>query len=281
LSAQALLHDWLKNRLAPPGFAWLAEKSAALATGAPEKTLFTSFSSCVRYSGKAPLSLDAPALQAAREAVPGWNPSDWTCDQAARIYLLLSLPPGPASAKSMDQLWQTADVSEAVALQKAMAVLANPEGQLPRAREALRSNIQEVFAAITLRNPYPAAHFDNLGWNQMVVKTFFVELPLTEVVGLDSRVNAPLSRMLSDLAEERWAAGRAFSPQLWRCVGPHADERGLGNLKKALASGAPAEKRAAALALASCPDPRAALILEAEPALAAAARDGSLTWENL
>jgi hypothetical protein len=281
LSAQTLLHDWLKTRLAPAGLAWLDEKSAAIAAGAPEKTVFASFSSCVRYSGKAPLALEARELKSAREAVPGWDPSDWTCDQAARILLLLSLPPGPASARTMDQLWQTADVSEAVALQKAVAVLAYPEGQLPRAREALRSNIQEVFAAITLRNPYPAAHFDNLGWNQMVVKTFFVELPLAQVVGLDSRVNAPLSRMLSDLAEERWAAGRSFSPQLWRCVGPHADERGLGNLKKALASGVAAEKRAAALALASCPDPRAASILAAEPALAAAARDGSLTWENL
>jgi hypothetical protein len=287
LSAQTLLHDWLKARLAPAGMAWLDEKSTALAafpSATPEKTVFTAFSSCVRYSGKAALGLDASALKAARAEVSGWNPSDWTCDQAARILLLLSLPPGPASAKTMDQLWQTADVSEAVALQKSVAVLANPEGHLARAREALRSNIQEVFAAITLRNPYPAAHFDNLGWNQMVVKTFFVELPLTAVEGLDRRVNAPLSRMLSDLAEERWAAGRTFSPQLWRCVGPCADDHGLANLKKVLTSAVPVtspEKRAAALALASCPDPRAALILAAEPALSAAARDGSLTWENL
>ena len=283
MSAQTLLLDWLRSRLPAPGLAWLEEKAALLAAGAPEKTVFTSFSSCVRYSGKAPLSLDAAALIAARAAVPGWNPSDWTCDQAARIVLLLAVPQGPASAKIMDQLWQTADVSEAVALQKAAALLANPEGHLARSREALRSNIQEVFAAITLRNPYPALHFDNVGWNQMVVKTFFVELPLPEVEGLDRRANPALSRMLSDLAEERWAAGRTFSPQLWRCVGPHADEKGIANLKKVLTSGASAapEKRAAALALASCPDPRAALILAAEPALEKAARDRSLTWENL
>jgi len=113
------------------------------------------------------------------------------------------------------------------------------------------------------------------------VKTFFVESPVHEIEGLDRRVNPALSRMLSDLAEERWAAGRSFSPQLWRCVGPCADARGLENLKKVLAQGAPAEKRAAALALKSCPDPRAAQILQAEPALAIATRDGSLTWENL
>jgi hypothetical protein len=281
VSAQTLLLDWLKARLPAPSLAWLEEKAALLATGAPDKTVFASFSSCVRYSGKAPLSLDAAALKAAREAVPGWNPSDWTCDQACRIFLLSALPPGPQSAKLMDQMFQTADVAEAVALEKAVAVLENPEGHLARAREALRSNIKEVFEAMTLRNPYPALQFDNVGWNQMVVKTFFVESPVQEIEGLDRRVNPPLSRMLSDLAEERWAAGRTFSPQLWRCVGPHADERGLANLKKALGSNALAEKRAAALALASCPDPRAALILAAEPALDKAARDGSLTWENL
>jgi hypothetical protein len=281
LSAQTLLLDWLKSRLSPGALAWLTEKSSQLASGAPEKTVSLSFSACVRHSGKAPLALDAIALKAAREAVPGWNPSDWTCDEAARICLLLSLPPDAASASIMDRLWETADVSEAAALQKAVAVLGNPAGHLARAREALRTNIQAVFEAIALRNPYPALHFDDLGWNQMVVKTFFVNIPLDQVEGLDARVNPALSRMLSDLAHERWAAGRTFSPQLWRCVGPCADDRGLEDLKKALSRGSAAEKRAAALALKSCPDPRAAQILKAEHALEQAVRDGSLTWETL
>ncbi|MDB5103188.1 MAG: hypothetical protein JWP91_877 [Fibrobacteres bacterium] len=281
MSAQTLLLDWLKARLTPEALAWLEEKAALIATGAPEKTVFTTFSSCIRYSGKAPLNLESAALKAAGSEVPGWNPSDWTCDQAARAFLLTSLPPGPGSAATLGRLWQTADVGEAVALQKSLAVLANPEGQMPWAREAIRSNIKAVFEAITLRNPYPALHFDNVGWNQMVVKTFFVDSPMHEIEGLDRRVNPPLARMLADLAHERWAAGRAFSPQLWRCVGPCADERALEDLKKLLGSAAPTEKRAAALALKSCPDPRAATILEADPALAAAARDGSLTWENL
>lgn len=284
MSAQTLLLEWLKGRIPSDAVSWLEEKSAfyaADAANAPDKTVFSSFSTCIRYSGKAPLDLDAQALKSARETVPGWNPFDWTCDQAARIFLLLNLPPGSKSSRLMDQLWQTADVGEAVALQKGVAVLAYPQGHLARAREAIRSNIQAVFEAIALRNPYPALHFDEVGWNQMVTKTFFVESPLDQVQGIDRRVNPPLARMLTDLAHERWAAGRAFSPHLWRCVGPHADHRGLEDLKKILTQGTPAEKRAAALALTSCPDPRAAGILEAEPALAAAARDGSLTWEKL
>ena len=281
MSAQTLLLDWLKTRLTPEALGWLEEKAALLATGAPDKTVFTSFGSCVRHAGKAPLNLDASALQAARDAVADWDPSDWTCDQTARIFLLTALPAGPRTAKLMDQMWQTADVGEAIALQKASAVLAYPEGHMARSREALRSNIQAVFEAITLRNPYPALHFDNLGWNQMVVKTFFTGSPLASVVGLDRRANPPLARMLADLAHERWAAGREFAPDLWRCVGPCADERGLADLKKVLTTGGPAEKRAAALALKSCPDPKAASILASDPALAEATRTGSLTWETL
>ena len=280
MSAQTVLLDWLKARIPSAGLAWLEEKAALLATGAPDKTVFASFSACIRHAGKAPLSLSADELRAAGEAVPDWDPSEWTCDEAARVFLLLALPPGPASAKLMDQIWQTADVGEALALQRALAVLPYPEGHMARAREAIRSNIKAVFEAIALRNPYPSLHFDTVGWNQMVVKTFFVDVPLARVAGLDRRANPPLSRMLDDLAHERWAAGRPFPPDLWRCVGPCADAKALADLKKVLATGTPAEKRAAALALKSCPDPQAATILASDPALSEAARSGRLTWEN-
>jgi hypothetical protein len=281
LSAQTLLLDWLKTRIPSDGLAWLEEKAALLATGAPDKTIFASFSACVRHAGKANLALSADDLQAARTAVPDWDPFDWTCDQAARVFLLLAMPSGPHSALVMDQMWQTADVGEAITLQKALAVLPFPEGHMARAREAIRSNIKAVFEAIAIRNPYPSLHFDTVGWNQMVVKTFFVDAPLARVVGVDRRANPPLSRMLDDLAHERWAAGRPFPPDLWRCVGPCADAKALGDLKKVLTTGSPVERRAAALALKSCPDPQAALILASDAALEKAVRSGSLSWETL
>jgi len=279
LSAPTLLLEWLKNRLAPAAAAWFEEKASLLAAGAPDKTVFASFSAGIRHSGKAALALDASELEAARAAVPGWDPSDWTCDQTGRIFLLAALPPGPESSRLIDRIYHTADVGEAVAVQKALAVLGYPEGHMARARDGIRSNIQAVFEAVALRNPYPALHFDDIGWNQMVVKTLFIDGPLHAIVELDRRANAPLSRMFADLAHERRAAGRSFNPELWRCVGPHADARALEDLRLTLAGGA-AEKRAAALALASCPDPQAALILRGEPALADAVRDGRLTWEN-
>lgn len=299
----ALIRTWLAARLPAPALAWLDEKAAAFAAVAPDKVLFPAFSAAVRHSGKAPLSLSDADLAAAEAAVEGWNPSDWTLDQAARILLLASLPGGPDTARILLQMHQTADIGESVALQKSLPLLPDPTAHMHWAREGIRSNLKGVYEAIVLRNPYPARHFDEIGWNQLVSKTFFMESPLEAVWGLDSRANAALAQILTDLAYERWAAGRTFSPQLWRCVGPFAravpGNRGLKALETALAGktidappgqlgtaapgpgGREAHRRAAALALVACKDPEAARILASAPDLAVAARSGALTWENL
>lgn len=299
----ALIRSWLAARLPAPALAWLDGKAAAFAAVAPDKTLFPAFSAAVRHSGKAPLSLPSADLAAAEAAVEGWNPSDWTLDQAARILLLASLPSGPDSARILLQLHQTADVGESVALQKALPLLPEPQAHMHWAREGIRSNLKVVYEAIVLRNPYPALYFDEIGWNQLVSKTFFMESPLEEVWGLDRRANAALARILTDLAYERWAAGRTFSPQLWRCVGPFARAVPAGRAFKALETalagrtiaapegqlgtaapgpgGREAHRRAAGLALAFCKDPVADRLLASAPDLAVAARSGALTWETL
>lgn len=281
MTPQQLLLDWLRPYLGEDALAWLSEKAAQIAAGAPDKILFTAFSAALRHAGKLPLAPAGDRLPAAEAAAPGWRPDRWTRDQAARTYLLLALPAVPASGLKVDQLYQTADVGEAVALQQSLPLLPLPETHMGRAREGVRSNIKPVFEAVALRNPYPARHFDETGWNQMVVKCLFTDSPMEEIEGLEARANPALSRILVDLVKERWAAGRVFDPQLWRCVGPHADEAGLDALEKAYRGTSPEGRRAAALALSACPNPRAARILAADPALAGAARARSFTWENL
>ena len=58
-------------------------------------------------------------------------------------------------------------------------------------------------------NRYPAAHFPERSFNQLVLKALFVGLPLARIEGLESRLNADLSRMAKDYAGEREAAGRS------------------------------------------------------------------------
>jgi hypothetical protein len=119
-----------------------------------------------------------------------------------------------------------------VALTRALFVLPDARALLHIAREAIRSNMRDVFAALSQRNPYPSEHCDDIAWNQMVVKCLFVDLPLGSIYGLKTRKNAELSRIILDLARERKAAHRPLAPEAWLCVdtsGVSASE--LSNLK--------------------------------------------------
>src|SRR5436190_560227 len=127
----------------------------------------------------------------------------------------------------------------------------------------------------------PSEQLTEPAWNQMVLKTLFIGSTLAPVVGLERRANPALARMLCDYAHERWAAGRPISPELWRCVGPHARGEMLQDLARVLEKGTGPERTAAALALASSPDPAAAKLLSGYPELARAVSEHKVSWQAL
>ncbi len=227
-SREALLR-WLRPKLEPGAFAWLRDQCERLDGPSFEKILYLAFSQAVRHTGRAPLAVSSEDQAEAFSLHPGWDLRDWTLDQAARAVLLLSLPPGAKTVAALLALHQTADLGEHVALARSLFLLPDAGALLRIAREAIRSNMRDVFAAVSQRNPYPAEHCDDIAWNQMVVKCLFVDLPLESIYGLDRRANRELSRILIDLARERKAANRPLSPEAWRCIAPYADEN--GNLK--------------------------------------------------
>lgn len=282
MTPQNLLLEGLDRRLAAADASWLRGQCDLLAAGAPARTLHLAFGQALRRTGRVPFSPSASEQEAASAARPGWDLRDWTVEQAARAALLLAVPSSPQTVKAVMELFQTADLGEHVALVRALFLLPDAEALLHVAREGIRSNMGDVFHAVSQRNPYPAEHFDEIAWNQMIVKCLFVELPLRSVHGLDARANAELARMITGLARERWAAGRAISPEAWRCVAPFApagsDEAAA--LREAL-NRDPADRCGAALALwNSGGDAGRALVAEAAPELASALRTGTLTWER-
>jgi hypothetical protein len=153
-----------------------------------------------------------------RRNVPG--KPNWTMDQLARVLLLQTLcETYPAEAtRAVETLFDTAEMQELAALYSALPLLPQPGHWLLRATDAVRSNMGPVFEAIAFENTYPAAHFSEAAWNQLVLKCIFNDKPISRIVGLHERANDALAQHLSDLAHERWAAGRHVPAEAWLLV---------------------------------------------------------------
>ena len=276
------IEQWLVARLPGDAAAWLKDSAQRLRGGGSDKDLYMSVSLVPRKIGKADLALSAAELGQATAARPGWNPREWSLDQAARVYLLLAAgSDGATFSRRLDQLCATADVGELVAFYRGLPLYPDQPRHVLRAAEGVRTNMKAVFQAVAHCNPYPSEQFAEPAWNQLVLKALFIGASLDPIIGLDCRANPALARMLCDYAHERWAAGRPVSPELWRCVGPHARGEMLSDLSRVLEKGTGPERAAAALALSSSPDPAAPGLLWAYPELSVAVSEKKVSWQAI
>jgi hypothetical protein len=158
---------------------------------------------------------ERPALSAAEsaqlQAAGLVEPSVFSRADLARVlWLLRALAALPAGEHVMvlTRGFRTGDNNERVALLRALPLLPEPERFTALAIEACRTHVLDVFAAIACDNPFPARHFPEPNFNQLVIKTLFLELPLARVHGWRGRANPELVRMAGDYEAERRAAGR-------------------------------------------------------------------------
>lgn len=215
-----LLNHWLYRQLEQNSWDWLNQKRQQITSDASERVLFLAFSAVSRHVGKNDLMLLPQDWQAIKTVRSGWYPSHWNVEQAARTLLVLSCP-----YKNQDfylytigKLFATANLEELVTLYQALPLFPYPEQFRLQAAEGVRSNMTAVFNAVALQNPYPADYFDDIAWNQMVLKALFVGSSLDLIQGLDERANPTLAQMLTDYAQERGSAKRSVPPQLWQLV---------------------------------------------------------------
>jgi len=253
-----LADAWVSQRADDRGGAWFRGAIHDVADAANERALGVAIGLVPRRLGKADLSLPEAELARAEALRPGLDPSDWSIDQLARIALMAASYAGDdaAFASRFDSFCATAEIHELIALCRGLPVYPNAALIEPRAREAVRSGMKPVFEAVAHRNPYPRETFAEDAWNQMVVKAFFMGSALWPIQGLDERANPRLARMLVGLAQERWAARRPVSGELWRCVVPHADSEGVAALTHGWNAGNDKERLAIALALRTAPQIR-------------------------
>jgi hypothetical protein len=254
-AVRELLQEKLRPALSPEGRGFFEQAAQEIARRVEPARFAELFSLASRYAPRASRGgwiFSAGELESADELVPGWNPERWTALECLRALLVLQRPDleRASGAAAVEELFRYADVGELCAAYRTLPLLPDAARFTWRAGEGCRSSMSAVFESVACDSPFPARHFDDLAWRQMLVKCLFVGAPLWRVVGLDGRLDAEVARMALDLAEERRSAGRPVPPDLWLLVAKSGEARATAALERELANGPVAGRRAAVLALA-------------------------------
>ncbi|QJW88567.1 EboA domain-containing protein [Spirosoma taeanense] len=199
---------------------YLRQQADAFHSAPQVSVFYRVFTALPRFVGKQPIEVPADMAFALERARPGFTVAGWTLDRLARVWWLLQLPADDEAryVRTITELFKSGELNELVALYSALPVLAFPEAWRFQATEGIRNNIADVQSAIMLQNPYPADYFDEPAWNQLVLKAFFTDKDVTQIIGLDDRKNARLAQTLADYVAERRAAGRSLPPHIERLL---------------------------------------------------------------
>lgn len=232
----------LKAVCPPEQVAWL-EQACACVTSADDPAMELTIHSAMahRKLGDGQLPAPSPAIATACGEL---DPSAWPFSDVARTILILAaIGARPTCRKELvTTLFRRGDEAERAGIARALALLDSTNELKALILETGRANSRRLIGAVTLRNPYPAAHYTDAEFNQLVLKALFVGLPINQVMGLEHRANGELSRMCEDYYDERTAAHRSVPPDIWLALAPHASPRGEALLVAHLANDDPAHR---------------------------------------
>jgi hypothetical protein len=204
--------DLLAPRLSGPASEWLMSHY----DGLDAANFAVTYAGAGRRLGAAPLlpsTDEIKGLSAAGLVVPtGWPLS--SVGRAALLARICQTLDADAHLLLLVALFKTGDNEERAALLKALPLLPLPERFVDVAIDACRSHVLSVFEAIACENPYPARHFPEHNFNQLVLKAFFNGVAVRRIDGLAERRTAELVRMAQAYASERRAAGRSVPADL-------------------------------------------------------------------
>ncbi|MGE0393286.1 MAG: EboA domain-containing protein [Vicinamibacterales bacterium] len=204
-----LLNSLLRARAGSAAPGWL--DGARLARPGRLEPLHLAWATAPRVLGRGPLEPSDAERAALAGLAPGVGFDRWTLVDAGRALTLLELAdqwPGDAFVEAAVACYEQGEAREQQSWLKALPLLPEPERFLACAYDACRTNITPVFEAIACENPFPAAHYSELHFNQLVLRSMFLGVALDRIVGRERRLNPTLTRMAEDFAAERRAAGR-------------------------------------------------------------------------
>lgn len=170
------------------------------------------YTAATRKIGRGALALTDAEKRDFESAAPEVVFDRWTLADAARTLLLLTAAErleADAFLTLAIACLERGDAREQESWMRGVPLLPAPDRFLPLVIDACRTNVVPLFEAIACENPYPAAHFPERNFNQIVLKALFNSISIVRIVGLRRRMNPELARMAADYAAERRAAGRA------------------------------------------------------------------------
>ena len=170
------------------------------------------YSSLARRLGKKPLAPDENERAVlAANGIP-WSLEAWGVDELGRVVALTRAARvirGDDFRELVETCYAQGDNRERTAVLRALPFFSDESASfVPLAVEACRSSVDTIFQAICCDNPFPARHFPEANFCQMVIKALFTGAPVPRIVELSARISNELVRMANDFASERRAAGR-------------------------------------------------------------------------
>jgi hypothetical protein len=199
----------LRAQISPAAHVWLEDARNRAAHGTVPQ-LMLAYTEASRHLGRTPLALEAQQRAACQELSDAVV-DHWTLEDAGRLLLLLARyehVDSPAARAAAIECYEQGSAREQQSWLRTIALLPGREQFLAVAIDACRTSILPLFESIACENTYPAAHFPERNFNQLVLKALFNGVALQRIIGLRARLNPELSRMARDYAAERQAAGR-------------------------------------------------------------------------
>ncbi len=213
----------VSTKLTSKELVWVSTKTAIVSDIETSHKFKVFFSLVARFISSDNPSWDKNETETMEAIYPGFSKSIWSKQDLVRACLMIALDPS-INKPLLLSFFEIAEMKEQVALYKGLYLLENASSFRNQVAEGIRTNMVNVFDAIASGNPYPKTYLDEDAWNQLILKSFFMDRKLYLIQYVDQGKNENLANMLQDYVKERWAAGRQVSLEIWRMINGYLRE---------------------------------------------------------
>ncbi|MBJ6366655.1 EboA domain-containing protein [Snuella sedimenti] len=217
LKEQTQFTNLAKSKFNPKELDWVLSKTAIVSNVETSKKFNMFFSLTPRFVSNEIITWSPEEIKTLKNIYPGFSLTQWNKQDLTRILLMLALAPS-VNKSIIEAFFEIAEMKEQVVLYKGLYLLENASEFSNQVAEGIRTNMVNVFDAIASGNPFAQKYLDDEAWNQLILKSFFMDRPLYTIQNIDQGKNEDLANMLQDYVKERWAAGRQVSIEIWRMI---------------------------------------------------------------